>query len=176
MFQKLQQPLLVEPAPQLDSLVVESAVIAPPKDGLTQVVVWNKSGFTQQLSRGAMLGVVDNAEVLDVPYCARDTGPVTVSRLDSSDRESRKKKLLEMLKLADLPPDELQRLEDFLVSVHDVFSISEGERGGTDIVQLGIDTASKTGSQPFMVRQEVAKQLRVVGSYSLHPPLGVAQL
>lgn len=158
---KLQSPLLVEPVPELGSLVVESAVVSPPRDGLTQMVVWNKSGFTQQLSKGAVLGVVDNAEVLDAPSCEQDTEPVTVSRLDSSAQESRKKKLLEMLKLADLPPDELQQLKDFLVSVHDVFSVSEGERGETDIVQLEIDTGDAQPQKqaprriPFILRQEV---------------------
>ena len=34
-----QQPLLVEAAQGLDGLVVESAVIPPPKDGITQMVV-----------------------------------------------------------------------------------------------------------------------------------------
>ena len=39
-----------------------------------------------------------------------------------------------------LQPYELQQLEDFLADHHDVFSLEEGERWKTDIVQFEIDT------------------------------------
>ena len=84
-------------------------MITPPKDGITQIVVWNNSGFAQKLGVGAVLGVIEGAEELDV----------------SPDIE---------LMLPTLPSDELQQLEDFLVDAHDVFALEEGEHGETDIV------------------------------------------
>ena len=41
-------------------------MILPSKDGITQMVVRNDTGFTQKLEGGAVLGVVENTEVLEV--------------------------------------------------------------------------------------------------------------
>ena len=148
-------------------VAIESAVIMPPRDGITQMVVRNDSGFTQKLDEGMVLGVVENAEILEVPPNQGATNSAAVNRLDSSaDHEQRKEKLLDTLKLPTLPPDELQQLKDFLVDHHDVFSLEEGERGETDIVQFEIDTGDAPPQKqpprrmPFVVRQEVAKQLK----------------
>ena len=49
---------------------------------------------------------------------------------------------------------------------HDLFSVEEGERGETDIVQFETDTGDSPSQKqplrrmPFVVRQEVAKQLK----------------
>lgn len=91
---------------------------------------------------------------------------MTVNRIDSSDQGPRKEKLLNTLRLPTLPLDELQQLKDFLGDHHDVFSLEEGERGETDIVQFEIDTGDSPPQKqpprrmPFVVRQEVAKQLK----------------
>ena len=61
-------------------------------------------------------------------------------RLNSSNQGLRDERLLATLKLPTVPPDELQQLKDFLIDHHDVFSLEEGERGETGIVQLEIDT------------------------------------
>ena len=163
-----QQELLVEAERELDGLVVESSVLMPPKDDITQMVVSNDSGFTQRLDKGTVLGVVESAEVLGVSPDAEtvEPQPTTVSRCDSSDQGQRKIKLLDKLKLPALPPDELRRLKDLLADHHDVFSVEEGERGETDIVQFGIDTGdSPPQKQPprrmtFVVRKKVAKQIK----------------
>ena len=53
----------------------------------------------------------------------------------------------------------------FLASHHDVFSLEEGERGETNLVELGIDTGDSPPVRqplrrmPFAARQEVARQL-----------------
>lgn len=92
--------------------------------------------------------------------------PTTVSRCDSLGQEQRKMKLLDKLKLPALPPDELRCLQDYLVDHHDVFSVEEGERGETGIVQIEIDTEDSSPQKqppkrmPFVVRNEVAKQLK----------------
>ena len=147
------------------------------------MVVRNDSGFTQKLDKGMVLGVVENAEVLEVPHDRGATNSTVVNRLDSSsDHEQREEKLLNKLKLPMLPPDELQRLKDFLVD-HDVFSLEEGKRGETDNVQFEIDTGDAPQKQPprrmpFAVRQEVASSLskcRNLELFSLLVPPGLAQ-
>ncbi len=39
-------------------------MIQPLKDGITQMVVRNDSGFTKRLDEGAVLGVIENAQVM----------------------------------------------------------------------------------------------------------------
>ena len=137
-------------------------MIVPPKDGITQIVVRNDSGFTQKLDEGAVLGVVESTEVLDVHPDMETTDSVTVNKLNRANQGLRKKKLLAMQRLPTLPPDELQQLKDFLVDHPDMFSLKEGECRQTGIVQFEIDTGDAPPQEqpprrmPFVVRQEVA--------------------
>ena len=54
----------------------------------------------------------------------------------------------------------------FLANNHSVFSLDEGERGETSLVTMDIDTGDASprkqppGRMPFMVREEVARQLK----------------
>ena len=48
------------------------------------MVVQNDSGFTQKLEEGTVLGVIENAEVLDVSSDLGTTSSATVNRLVSS--------------------------------------------------------------------------------------------
>ena len=111
----------------MDGLIVDSGMIMPPKDGITQTVVRNDSGFTQNLDGGAVLGLVESAKLLDVYPDVETSDSVTVNRHDSANQKSRKEKLLTTLKLPMLSPDELQQLKDFLIDHHDVFSLEEGQ-------------------------------------------------
>ena len=97
-------------------------MIVPPKDGITQIVVRNDSGFTQKLDEGAVLGVVESTEVLDVHPDMETTDSVTVNKLNRANQGLRKKKLLATQRLPTLPPDELQQLKDFLVDHPDMFT------------------------------------------------------
>ena len=98
-MKQFQQPLLVEAQQEFDGLIVDSTVIMPPKDGITHIVVRNDSGFTQKLNEGAVLGVVESAEVLDVHPDMETTDSVTVNKLNSANQGLRKKKLLATLRL-----------------------------------------------------------------------------
>ena len=111
----------------MDGLIVDSAMIMPPKDGIIQIVVRNDSEFTQNLDDGAVLGVVESAKVLDVYPDVETIDSVTVNRLNSTNQRLRKEKLLATLKLPTFSPDELQQLKDFLIDHHDVFSLEEGQ-------------------------------------------------
>ena len=59
----------------------------------------------------------------------------------------RKAKLLETMELPDLPPPDLELLQQFLVDHHDVFSLEDGVRGETDLVRMEIDTGDTRLSQ-----------------------------
>ena len=82
----------------------------------------------------------------------------------ATERE-RGEKLLELLQEPDLPLQEKQTLLEFLIGYHHVFSLEDGERGETDLVQMAINTGAASPKKqptrriPFTLRQEVARQL-----------------
>jgi len=124
--------------------VVEDAIIAAPRNGAAQIVVNNCSGFTQCVPRGTYLGEAETAQVLSVLEPGkRDPNPaetVTVKQTTSEAEAGRKEKLLETIRLPELPSPDSELLREFLTDHHDVFSLEEGERGETDLVSMEIDT------------------------------------
>jgi len=82
------------------------------------------------------------------------------------EEQARRKKLLEQLEEPHLPESEKKQLRDFLADHHEAFSLEEGERGETDLIQMEIDTGDACPKKqparrmPFAVRQEVATQLK----------------
>lgn len=78
----------------------------------------------------------------------------------------RRKRLLESLEEPDLPAEEKALLLEFIADNHKAFSLEEGERGETNLVEMVIDTGESRPLKqsprrmPFSVRQEVARQLR----------------
>ena len=91
-----------------------------------------------------------------------------MNRTTSRSDETRKTKLLDVLDLPDLPPIYQKILCEYLADHHDVFSLEEGERGETDLVQIEINTCDASPRKqaprrmPYTVRQEVAKQLKAM--------------
>ena len=81
------------------------------------------------------------------------------------DVELRKQKLATLLR-EDLPWQERSQLHSFLLEHHQAFSLEDGERVETSLVQMQIDTGDSSPRRqpphriPFAVRQEVATQLR----------------
>ncbi len=66
--QDVKGPLLMEPATLADEspeLQVGESLIQPTKDGFSQVVIINPTGFTQSLSPGTELGGASEASVID---------------------------------------------------------------------------------------------------------------
>ena len=124
-------------------LVTENALVDWPQDGLTSLVVTNMSGFTQRVIEGTVVGEAQIAEVLTPESTTSGTHSANVWRLSSQDEE-RRKKLLEMLPLRDVPASDAQQLRTFLANNHDVFSLEEGERGETSLVMMEIDTGDET--------------------------------
>ena len=77
----------------------------------------------------------------------------------------RRENLLGLLQEPDLPLQEKRTLLEFLTGYHHVFSLEDGERGETDLVQMEINTGDASPRKqptrriPFTLRQEVAGQL-----------------
>ena len=82
--------------------------------------------------------------------------------------EWRKRKLAEIVcdEGANLPWQERSQLHSFLLECHQAFSLEDGERGETSLVEMRIDTGDSSPRKqpvrriPFAVHQEVATQLR----------------
>ena len=162
----LKQPLIVlnrEDVERETGLTVEDAVITAPENGVAKLIVTNCSGFTQSVPRGTYLGEAEVAEVLatvepdkNEPSSAE---AVTVKRTTFSSEAWRREKLMETLELPDLPPPDLRLLREFLADHHDVFSLEDGERGETDLMDMEIDTGDASPRKqaprrmPFVVRE-----------------------
>ena len=147
-------------------VVVEDALLPAGEDGLTRLVVTNFSGLTRTFSSGTSIETVEAVEMLSAEEQPQPTGVVDVRELSSSQEDGRKRKLFEEVQFEDLPESEMTQLREFLAKNHMVFGLEEGERGETDIVTMTIDTGDAQPRKqaprrmPFVVRQEVAKQLR----------------
>ena len=132
----LKHPVLVQNCESIEretGLTVEDAVISAPGSGVAQIVIHNRSGFTQCVPRGACLGEGETAQVWSAPGPSEsDTtaaGTATVMQTTSGTEAWRKEKLLDAIELSDLPPPDSELLHKFLVDHHDVFSLEDGERG-----------------------------------------------
>ena len=168
---ELKKPLMVEGDGSFEretGLIVEDALIAAAEDGITQLVVTNLSGFTQTVQEGVLVGEVQPADVLKPdpgPEEATHGEAACVRKLSLSREQWRKTKLMKVLDLPEMPPGDTCQLQDFLKENHEVFSLEDGERGETDLVSMEINTEGASPRRqaprrmPFIVRQEVAKQL-----------------
>ena len=131
--------LFIEGGPLLEEagLILEDAVVTTPCDGVTYVTIMNMSGLTQKLSEESVVGEAQAAEVVTPEDGA--SGPV-IRRLSSSQDEERRKKLLERIQLQGVPDADAGQLRTFLANNHSVFSLQDGEGGGTSLVTMPIDT------------------------------------
>ena len=149
-------------------LVLEDAVIDAPEDGTACVVITNMTGLTQRVSEGTTLGEAQAAEVVTADPQPTDSGQSRIRRLSSTQIKERRAKLLEALQLksAHVPHSDAERLCTFLGDNHDIFSLEPGERGDTSLFTMEINTGDASPLKqpprrmPFMVHEEVAKQLR----------------
>ena len=137
-------PLLLQEDEELLSLRLstDEALLQPDANGQSHAVLTNFSGATQCLNQGDVLGQVVQVEIIEAPPTKESVSrALRVTTSAESQLESeRKKKLREMLTEPDLPDNEKCAVLDFLVTHHDVFSLEEGERGETDLIEMEIDT------------------------------------
>ena len=184
--------LLLEPEPQFkreQGVVVPDVLVSPPSEGTTGVVLTNQSGFTQRLEAGTTLGTLEAVDweeeverqndmvAAGVEGCCGDESSedasVKVWMAGSEgvgDGLDRKHKLREMLKgqigglvLSVEEKEELCEMLEF----DDVFSVEDGKRGETDLVEFSIGTGDAVLKRqpprrvPFAVRKEVVPMFDV---------------
>ena len=160
--------LLVEYDPQVEKdtgLQVGSALLQPSREGFSQLLISNRSGFTQTAEKGTVLGVAVPATAVPT----KDTHPsiraclVRAEEKASPTMPGRREKLLHLLGEPDLPEPHKTAFKEFLAEHHSAFSVEEGERGETDLIEMEIDTGNAPPIKqpvrrlPFGVREEVAK-------------------
>ena len=177
--------VLLEGDPDIEATTgvrVMNVLMDTARDGEPQILLSNHSGLTQKLDKGAILGGATEVDVVE-PGEEDTTKMLTESDPDQTEviqlsgghvfhitgelrDECRRKKLLELLGDPDIPPEEKEQLLEFLASNHEAFSLEEGERGETDLVEMVIDTGDApplkqaARRMPFSVRQEVARLLK----------------
>ena len=156
----------------LTGLSSDNTLLQPSGDGRSHILISNFTGYTQSLKEGEIVGYVEEVDIIDMQpedsTCDSNCNAFVVRSLSDeySDRDQqRRQKLGDVLTPPDLPPRERERLLNFLTTYHHVFSLEEGERGETDMVQMKIDTGDSYPKRqaprrmPFAVREEVARQL-----------------
>ena len=104
----------------------------------------------------------------ETPSPMESAQPVTVCRVATTctakERGERLQQLLPEFQLLDTM--QAEQLHKLLVSLHEAFSLDQGERGETDLLQFHIDTGEAQPKKlparrmPLVVRQEVARQLK----------------
>ena len=171
-FNPVGQTMFVEGHSKLEKdtgLIVKDAILPQPENGLTYLVITNLSGFTSNVSAGTALGVAEPVQMVSSSEDEIDTTATdgaNVRNLSSTTEESRKKRTLGLLKFDEVLPAEVNQLKEFLTQHHSVFGLEDGEHGETDIITISIDTGDSQPVKqpprrmPFIVRGEVAKQLR----------------
>ena len=190
------QLMIIEANPTLlrdRQLQMMDVVLQPTKDGIAQVCLINRLGLAQKIEKGMAIGSAQAVEVIAMGEedgfksggnlgCVGETNMIDESRdhmtlvktinskYDELEVDSRKKKLREFLDCgtmtSEISTEECQRVLSFLEQYHDVFSLSESDRGETDLVEMSIETGDAVPRKqaarrlPFAVRQEVTRQLK----------------
>ena len=172
------QSLLLHPTAAILQGVSLDAGLLHTKDGIACLELANHSGYTQHLAEGTELGEAMEAEVvtsedlsyesLQVRELATEEGESIVKQIHPTRSDSWRKEEISRIFLSEgkLPNEEGETICELLMHYHHAFSLEEGERGETQLVQLEIDMRSsqpikpQPRRMPFAVREEVSKQLR----------------
>ncbi|KAL5481622.1 hypothetical protein EMCRGX_G021819 [Ephydatia muelleri] len=149
---------------ELCGVIIVDSLIRPDGKGIAHVVAENRTGYTACLERGAEIGTAFPATVVkQTPSHTGGRGSVAVNTLKSvTDSTQRKARLKDMLDIerSDIMPAQKAELVDMLLGFHNAFSLSEEERGETDLIQMTIDTGttqprkSPLRQMPLAVRAE----------------------
>ena len=174
--------LMVEPLHPMKGVLVEPSLLHI-QGGTAFLEVTNQTGFTQHLEEGLELGEAIEATVLtaqkvedEVPEVNDQTASLTLDQDDmmylrrvsqGNGDEWRMTRVREQFqKMLPLDPKQSETFCRTLEGCHQAFSLEEGERGETALVQLEIDTGDAAPRQqrprriPFALREEVSKQLK----------------
>ena len=165
--------MLLEPTPHGSGVQVDMAILQPTKEGTALVLIFNPMGCSCHLEQGSTVGDVSSAALVEPSVDPGEAQPQPVTEVRQIQSETvvtwRRKRLAELVGESELlDKTQQERLLEFLGSCHDVFSLEDQERGETDLVEMRIltgDAAPKklpARRMPFVVRQEVARQLKLM--------------
>ena len=144
------------------------------------VLLTNSTGCSAMAEAGTELGEAVSATVVS-PGLEPKSDPLPSSadaqvNLVHTDTW-RKRKLCELVgKPALLDEEQVRSLHEFLGEHHQAFCLEDGERGETDLVEMEIHTGDAPPRKqparrmPFVVRQEVARQLQSMQSSGVIEP------
>ena len=168
-----QESLLLEYQPEVEGatgLQAEDCVFTPSREGIAQVVVANRSGFTQVAEEGEKIreaSVVGVVEPMDSVFSAQ------TFMLDSRDathqvkrKDIHRRKKIRVMFGSTALPEAKKKLLKLLEDYHQAFCLDERERGETDLIEMQIETGDavpkrqRARRMPLAIRSEVAKQLR----------------
>ena len=127
-------------------LKIEESVVQPDDEGCVHLLVQNPSRDTHKLSIGTPVGQLEPCVEISPGELVNDETneePVgLVNRIDDNVQKERVEKLKEMLRVSEegLTQDEQTRVRDFVLEAHDVFALSELERGEVEGIRHEIDT------------------------------------
>ena len=149
---------------------VQDSIICSDDNGIAYLLVENTGGYTTVLDEGVGIGTVSPAELCEVKYERQREKAYVNAIWTSEKREDRKKKLMELIKLeaSDVCGNNKAELLNMISRYHEAFSLTEDERGETDLVQLEINTGQAEPKRtplrrmPFAVREEVARQVKML--------------
>ena len=146
-----QQPFLVEIDPDVMKQIkiqVFDTVLQASEDGTAQLSLLNQLGACQKIIKGADIGKATPVDVLNERSAQAEdiTLPMVsvITNTTAADEMGRKDKLKEYLEsggmTGGMTTDKQCEIISLLERYHDVFSLTEGERGETDLVEMSIDT------------------------------------
>ena len=168
--QDMPTQLLLEPASLDNVLQVEPALLSYSANGTYDITVDNCTGFTHILEKGVILGTaVRIAEIVPPSGSERLEYPRINQVTMTSEKISwRRTELCHLVDYSEsgLLPSERDDLKLVLSEHHQVFSLEEGERGETDLMQFEINTEDvvpkkqPTRRIPHAAQQEVAQLLK----------------
>ena len=174
--------VLVEPLGEMVKalgVTLDDGLVKLSLSGTAQMVMSNSFGFIMKLDEGAEVGsavsvdvesitaAVTGGENGSIGRCMKGND-VFIREVMLADEVAHRQHQLDEFVRDDvqLPNEDRQLLGDLLKQHHDVFCLSDWERGETNLVEMEIHTGDATPLKqaarrmPFGVRKEVAAQLR----------------
>ena len=98
-------------------LVLDNTVVDVSQDGLTHISLINMSGIMQTIPERTVVGEAQAAVVVTPESGPSDVPSTTIRKLSSSQQKERRKKLLEILQLHDVPQSDVRLVGQLAILV-----------------------------------------------------------
>ena len=160
---------------------LEPTLVESDRGGIASIVLSNTNGYSCHADAGEIVGVSHSVSVVepgeegtdgsDWPVCQ----PASIlSVMSQSERVSLLRETVGKPDLLDT--EQSRKLHMLLEDYHSAFSLEEGERGETDLVEMEICTGDASPRRvaarrmPLAVRQEVSRQLQKMQDEAIIQP------